>query len=61
MGLSKLQNLEHKYGTTKTPFLRKEMGHNFPWKEGIYHQRISIVKPNALLRGHEKTPTILNP
>jgi len=30
------------------------MGHNPPWRKELYHQRISIVKPNTLLRGLEK-------
>jgi len=36
------------------------MGHNPPYREGIYHQSISIVECNTSLRGLEKTPTILD-
>jgi len=36
------------------------MGHNLPYKEGLYHQRISVVKRNTSLRGLEKIPTILD-
>jgi hypothetical protein len=41
--------------------LEKQMGHNPPQKEGLCHERILVVEPNALLRGLEKTPMILNP
>jgi hypothetical protein len=47
--------------TTKTQLPRKADGHNPPQKEGLCHERILVVDPNALLRGLEKTPMILNP
>jgi len=39
---------------------KKHMGHNFPYKKGLYHQRILVIEFDALLRGLEKTPRILD-
>jgi hypothetical protein len=61
MGPSKIRNLEHKYTTTKAQLSRKANGAQSSMKEGLYHQRISIIKPDALLKGLEKTPTFLDP
>jgi hypothetical protein len=60
MGSSIIQNLEHKYGTTKAQILKKTNGVQ-SIKKGLYHQRISVVKPNALLRGLEKNSHDLGP
>jgi len=60
MNLLKIKNLEHKYGAIKTQFPKKDMGHNFPYKKGLYHQRILVIEFDTLLRGLEKTPTILD-
>jgi hypothetical protein len=27
------------------------MGHNLPYRKNLHHQRISVVKPNTLLKG----------
>jgi hypothetical protein len=62
MGLLKIRNLEHKYGATRAQLLGKANGeHSSIEKKSLYHQRISIVKPNASLKVLEKTPTILDP
>jgi hypothetical protein len=37
------------------------MRHNFPYRENLYHQKILIVKLDALLKGSEKIPSILDP
>jgi hypothetical protein len=41
--------------------LKKQMGHNPPYRGGLYHQRISIVKLDASLKGFKKTLIILDP
>jgi hypothetical protein len=39
---------------------KKHMGHNFPYKKGLYHQRIFVIEFDASPRGLEKTPMILD-
>jgi hypothetical protein len=41
--------------------LKKQMGHNLPQKEGLYHPKILVIKLDASLRGLENTPMILDP
>jgi hypothetical protein len=56
MGLSKIQNLKHKYKITKTQLPRKLDCA----QSSIERRSIPSNDPDALLRGLEKTPTILD-
>jgi len=59
MGLSKIQNLEHKYKATRAQVFRKIDGA----LSSIERRPIppKDIDSQALLRGPKKIPTILNP
>jgi hypothetical protein len=61
MGLLKIRNLKHKYGTIKTQFPRKTYGAQSSIKRRLISPRILVVKPSPSLKGLKKIPTILDP